>query len=523
MAKSLGRLATAVALAILIVLAYLGVQVVERFLRATDRRFGDDAYNVLAVALAIVAGVVFAGWFFPWLRRRWISSGFVYPDDHGIMPAVPGKGNYQNINPYGVQHLRALGPADNISAAKLRNVVRAGAEAAQWEPVHQPAQIAAPEPDPIDLHAGLPSRVEVYSAPLPRELSLPVGVDSYGQPVALGLRNRGNILIGGDPGAGKSELIGSMIAGLLRQDATGLRVQIIVADLKMVDFGNMPVLAAMPQSVAVEPEDAFAMIQALHDETERRYRMLMQANARSLDEYKKLTGNAMPHKVMFIDELADLTYDDDGRLNRAFRALSTKIARKGRAAGVTLVMATQRPDAETIPPSLRALASTKIALRVARSETSRTILGETGAERLPTVKGRCLVADNDLRVVQAYASGLEGGRFDAFLAGLPRAIQPPQPVVEIAAPTGPRPTANHQVVAPAEPVVTRKLERGRQPDAEAVALMRVLHRDHGWSMNRLCFEFYDYKDDVVLSYVRAALGIQKHATAARRHRRGARE
>jgi S-DNA-T family DNA segregation ATPase FtsK/SpoIIIE len=276
----------------------------------------------------------------------------------------------------------------------------------------------------------------VYSAPLPRDLALPVGVGGDGQPVALPLRNLGNVLVAGLPGGGKSELLASMIAGLLRQDATGQRVQIAAIDTKLVTFGNLPALAALYAPPALEIDDAHALTEALLAEVRERFQRLHAAGTRSVEEYQARTGETLAYIVALIDELADLTSDSDRRRGAAWLAAATEIGRKGRAAGVSLVMATQRPSSDVIPSSLRNLAGAAVAFRLARADDSRLVLDAAGAEMLPATPGRCLVRHRDTAQAQAYFAGLEGGRFDQFCAALPA---PGWPVRETGIPAQPSP------------------------------------------------------------------------------------
>ncbi len=264
-----------------------------------------------------------------------------------------------------------------------------------------------------------PARVDVYNAPMPKRLALPVGVAGDGRHVALPLRGLGNVVVGGLPNYGKSELLASMAAGLLRQDATGESQQIAVVDMKLVSFGNLPALAALRWPVATEIDDAHQVIAAARAECSRRYEVLRSARARTLEEYQDFTGEPLPYLTVMIDEIADLTQDDDRGRRERFLASAMEIARKGRAAGVGLVMATQRPSADVLPSSLRNLAGAQIAFKVQRNHDSIAVLGEPGAEALPAVPGRCLVRHSSTVQVQAFYAGLEGGRFDAFVAQLP--------------------------------------------------------------------------------------------------------
>ncbi len=315
-------------------------------------------------------------------------------------------GVYSVLNAPGSQQIAALSTGRRRpTAAMIGRVLDAPASPAA-------PQIAAPAEH-------YPERVDVYSAPMPKRLALPIGVAGDGRHVALPLRGLGNVVVGGLPNYGKSELLASMAAGLLRQDATGERQQIAIVDMKLVSFGNLPDLAGLRWPVATEIDEAHQVIAAARAECSRRYEVLRSARARTLEEYQDVTGEPLPYLTVLVDEIADLTQDDDrGRRDR-FLSSAMEIARKGRAAGVGLVMATQRPSADVLPSSLRNLAGAAVAFRVQRNHDSIAVLGEPGAETLPAVPGRCLVKHSSTVQVQAFYAGLEGGRFDAFVASLP--------------------------------------------------------------------------------------------------------
>jgi DNA segregation ATPase FtsK/SpoIIIE-like protein len=129
-----------------------------------------------------------------------------------------------------------------------------------------------------------------------------------------------------------------------------------------------------------------------------------------------------------------------------FNGAAMEIGRKGRAAGVSLVMATQRPSADVIPSSLRNLAGAAVAFRLARADDSRLVLDAPGAEALPSTPGRCLVRHRETVQTQAYYAGLEGGQFDRFLLDLPH-------VDRIEAPAWPVRDAGIPAVFPSEATV----------------------------------------------------------------------
>ncbi len=386
----------------------------ERTIQAIDRNFGDVFWLALAVILAGAVVFVAVGGAVA-LVRRW--NRHVRAKD-GLFPILETRRGMVNVNEPGAQTLAALaGAAGRVSAPMAARVIDAHYRDAT-PAVNHGLQL---ESQPARY---FPQLAPVYDAQLPQRLALPVGVDGSGRQVALPLRNLGNVLVAGLPGSGKSELLASMTAGLLRQDATGERLKVAMIDTKLVSFGNLPPMAALYARPALEIEDASALTWQLLEEVRRRFQLLHEARARTLEEYEQRTGERLPYLVGVYDELADMTTDSDRRRRDAFTAAAQEIGRKGRAAGVCLVMATQRPSADVIPSSLRNLAGAAVAFRVSKSDDSRLVIGDAGAEALPTTPGRCLVKHADVIEVQAYHAGLEGGRFDAFLEALPRGDVP---------------------------------------------------------------------------------------------------
>lgn len=411
-------------------LGYLIYRLAENTVRTIDRTWGPTFYQIAAAAsllafvLVVVGGAVVL---VQWMARKSRQIGA----RDGLYPRIDGgHGQYADLNEPGAQSLAVMAAAGRRPTAALAGRV---IDAHYRQPDAPAPPVLPAQPEQLGYY---PSRVDVYSAPLPRDLALPVGVDGGGQPVTLPLRNLGNVLVGGLPGGGKSELLASMIAGLLRQDASGARVRIAAIDTKLVSFGNLPQLAALYDAPALEIEDAHGLTEALLAEVRERFQRLHAAGTRSVEEYQARTGETLPYVVAMIDELADLTADSDRRRGAAWLAAATEIGRKGRAAGVSLVMATQRPSSDVIPSSLRNLAGAAVAFRLARADDSRLVLDAAGAEMLPATPGRCLVRHRETVQSQAYYAGLEGGRFDQFCAALPA---PGWPVRETGIPAQPSP------------------------------------------------------------------------------------
>lgn len=391
------------------VIVWVAIEIGNRAIDAVDA-LGPGLFQAGALVTFAVFCIVVIGGAVAIVRWMTLRSRVVHAHpDTALYPMMHhGGARYVDLNADKAHLLAVMATGRRPTAATVSRVL-------DWTP---------PEPEPPALPApvaSFPQRVEVYSSPIPPKLAIPVGVDGAGRAVSLPLRGLGNVVVGGLPNYGKSELLGSMAAGLLRQDPRGERSQLAVVDMKLVSFGNMPALAALRWPVATDIDEAHEIIAAVRAECAQRYVALREAGARTLEEYETRTGERLPYVTVLIDEIADLTCDDDRGRRERFLASAMELARKGRAAGVGLVMATQRPSVDVLPSSLRNLAGAAVAFKVQRNHDSVAVLGEPGAEALPSTPGRCLVKRGEVIECQAYACGLEGGRFDAFLASMPAA------------------------------------------------------------------------------------------------------
>lgn len=484
----------------LVILCAVGVPVIgalwfvyrltERTITAIDRNYGDRFWLALALFLTACVAFTAAGGAYA-LVRRW--NRHVRAKD-GLFPVLETRRGVVNVNEPGAQTLAAIaGASRRVSAPMAARVIDAHYRDATPPAVPQVSQL---ESQPARY---FPQLAPVYDAQIPQRLALPVGVDGNGRQVALPLRNLGNVLVAGLPGSGKSELLASMLAGLLRQDPTGERVQVAMVDTKLVSFGNLPPMPALYAPPALEIDHASALTAQLLGEVRDRFQRLHEAHARTLEEYEQRTGDRLPYLVGVYDELADLTTDSDRGRRDAFTAAAQEIGRKGRAAGVSLVMATQRPSADVIPSSLRNLAGAAIAFRMSKADDSRLVIGDSGAETLTAAPGRCLVKHADVVEVQGYYAGLEGGRFDAFCASLPGATVAGVPVYNW--PT----TGAVATVAQSGTAVAQRLQPGREPDAQLAETMRGWYAG-GMSKTAICERVWNYKDGTTWAILERVLG-----------------
>jgi len=213
-----------------------------------------------------------------------------------------------------------------------------------------------------------------------------------------------HLLVAGQAGSGKSWLLRSLVASLVHwHDPSALRITLL--DPKRVTFcvaGFQTAVAAhLDGPLLYGVEDALPCLERHVEVMEERYRMFEAANVSDLNEYNDRPGaDRLPRHVVVVDEFGDLMVEKAAA--QAFCGVVQRLGAKARAAGVHLVLATQRPDAKTMPPVLKANLGGRIALKVASGTNSRIILDQNGAE---TLLGRGdLLADLGQGVVPAQAA-----------------------------------------------------------------------------------------------------------------------
>ena len=214
------------------------------------------------------------------------------------------------------------------------------------------------------------------------KISFAVGKDINGSCVIGDIGKMPHVLIAGTTGSGKSVCTNSILISLLYK-ATPDEVKLIVIDPKMVEFGIYNGVPHLLIPVVTDAKKAAGALQWAVTEMMRRYRSLSEAGVRDIDSYNKVAATdeslePMPKLVVVIDELADLMLVAGKEVEEAI----CRIAQMGRAAGVHLVIATQRPSADVITGLMKANIPSRIALVVASAMESRIILDAVGAEKL---------------------------------------------------------------------------------------------------------------------------------------------
>jgi S-DNA-T family DNA segregation ATPase FtsK/SpoIIIE len=194
-----------------------------------------------------------------------------------------------------------------------------------------------------------------------------------------------HLLVAGQSGSGKSVLLQSLIASLVQfQGPDAIRFTLV--DPKRVTFigagFRAAVAAHLDGPIRFEMEDTLPVIEQLVELMEERYRAFADAQVVDVAEFNEQCASAerFERRVLVIDEFQDLITDKESA--RAFFTGIRRLGAKARAAGIHLILATQRPDKDTVPPILKANLTGKIALQVASKVNSRIVLDEGGAERL---------------------------------------------------------------------------------------------------------------------------------------------
>ena len=277
---------------------------------------------------------------------------------------------------------------------------------------------------PVNIHSVIGSRAFTDSA---SKVSFAVGKDIGGNPIVGNIAKMPHLLIAGTTGSGKSVCTNSIITSLLYK-ATPEEVRLIMVDPKMVELGIYNGIPHLLIPVVTDPKKAAGALQWAVTEMMKRYRTFSEVGVRKLEEYNALAARTegmekMPYIVVLIDELADLMLVAAKEVEESI----CRVAQMGRAAGMHLIIATQRPSADVITGLMKANIPSRIAFAVASSLESRIILDITGAEKLvgrgdmlyfplgsgkPTRVQGCLISDQEVASVVNFVKKSGAAQYD---------------------------------------------------------------------------------------------------------------
>lgn len=241
-----------------------------------------------------------------------------------------------------------------------------------------------------------------------------LGKDVSGTPIVTDISKMPHLLIAGATGSGKSVCINTLILSIL-YNSTPDTVRLLLIDPKVVELNQYNGIPHLLIPVVTDPKKATSALNWAVQEMSKRYKMFAEAGARDIDGYNnKLPENKIPYIVIIIDELADLMMVAPGDVEDAI----CRLAQMARAAGLHLIIATQRPSVDVITGIIKANIPSRIAFSVASQTDSRTILDMGGAEKL-LGKGDMLFypvgASKPVRIQGAYISEKEIERVITFI------------------------------------------------------------------------------------------------------------
>jgi len=245
------------------------------------------------------------------------------------------------------------------------------------------------------------------------KLCVGLGKDISGNVIVADLSKMPHLLVAGSTGSGKSVCINTIIASLLFR-ATPEEVKLILVDPKVVELTNYNGIPHLLTPVVTGAKQAASALHWAVVEMERRYTLFARAQVRKIDDYNVNAEEKLPFIVIIIDELSDLMMVAAVDVEDAI----LRLAQKARAAGIHLILATQRPSVDVLTGTIKANIPSRIAFAVSSQIDSRTILDASGAEKL-LGKGDMLYfptgANKPLRVQGAFIADDELARVVNFI------------------------------------------------------------------------------------------------------------
>ena len=232
-----------------------------------------------------------------------------------------------------------------------------------------------------------------------REIKLPIalGKSISGKPIIGDLSSMPHLLIAGTTGSGKSVCINTIILSLLYRH-TPEKCKFILIDPKMLELSTYEGIPHLLCPVITEAKKAASVLGWVVKEMESRYRLMTKEGVRNIDGYNAKHKLPMPYIVVVVDEMSDLMLVAGKEIENYIQ----KLSQMARAAGIHIIMATQRPSVDVITGTIKANFPTRISFQVTSKIDSRTILGEQGAEQL-LGKGDMLYMSSANRIVRIHA------------------------------------------------------------------------------------------------------------------------
>jgi len=313
------------------------------------------------------------------------------------------KGEIQKVSHGPVVTLNEFEPAAGVKVSKIINLSDDIARNTSSES----ARISTiPGSNTVGIELPNNSRENVYLSEIlsnsdfkKKEIKLPIalGKNISGKPIVGDLSSMPHLLIAGTTGSGKSVCINTIILSLLYRH-TPDRCKFILIDPKMLELSTYEGIPHLLCPVITEAKKAASVLGWVVKEMESRYRLMTKEGVRNIDGYNSKHKLPMPYIVVVVDEMSDLMLVAGKEIENYIQ----KLSQMARAAGIHIIMATQRPSVDVITGTIKANFPTRISFQVTSKIDSRTILGEQGAEQL-LGKGDMLYMSSANRIVRIHA------------------------------------------------------------------------------------------------------------------------
>ena len=253
-----------------------------------------------------------------------------------------------------------------------------------------------------------------------KDIKLPIalGKGISGNPIVGDLSSMPHLLIAGTTGSGKSVCINTIILSLLYRH-TPDKCKFILIDPKMLELSTYEGIPHLLCPVITEAKKAASVLGWVVKEMESRYRLMTKEGVRNIDGYNAKHKLPMPFIVVVVDEMSDLMLVAGKEIENYIQ----KLSQMARAAGIHIIMATQRPSVDVITGTIKANFPTRISFQVTSKIDSRTILGEQGAEQL-LGKGDMLYMSSANRIVRIHAPFVSDGEIEKINNSLRSQAEP---------------------------------------------------------------------------------------------------
>tara|TARA_Y100001970_G_scaffold283543_1_gene398927 strand:- start:2274 stop:4358 length:2085 start_codon:yes stop_codon:yes gene_type:complete len=312
-------------------------------------------------------------------------------------------GNIKKISHGPVVTLNEFEPAAGVKVSKIMNLSddiarNTSSESARISTIPGSNTIGIELPNELRENVYLS---EILSHPdfKRKETKLPIalGKSISGKPIIGDLSSMPHLLIAGTTGSGKSVCINTIILSLLYRHPPD-KCKFILIDPKMLELSTYEGIPHLLCPVITEAKKAASVLGWVVKEMESRYRLMTKEGVRNIDGYNTKHKLPMPFIVVVVDEMSDLMLVAGKEIENYIQ----KLSQMARAAGIHIIMATQRPSVDVITGTIKANFPTRISFQVTSKIDSRTILGEQGAEQL-LGKGDMLYMSSANRIIRIHA------------------------------------------------------------------------------------------------------------------------